>query len=636
MLARPDHFHLSEVEGEMLLTHLTAVGPGVPIATINFGSHLTVIYGASDTGKSYIAEAIDFVLGASKLKQIPEAQGYTHLLLSVSFPNEEHVTLVRPMFGQDTHITVYPGNHLQLPPEPSDIVLAAKHSPRSTRNVSRYLLAQIGLDGKILRRNAQNDCRLLSFRDLAMLCIIDETDMQSKTSPILSGQYINETVEKSVFKFLVDGVDDSNITSPNQSPDQRKVSRGKAELLDNLIEELRTVVTNSADPIELQQQLGRITSSVAELSESVSAAVRERDRLLAARQDARTRMSADRTRLAEVESLLARFTLLREQYESDLARLDMVREVGDLLGYFDRGVCVFCGAAVEDQRPPSGHVISEMTELAEVVNAERAKTSGLREDLNITLADVAGQGTEIQASLRRLQGSLDQLDSTVEAAEQDLAPKDQALSELLASRSNIERLLGIHEQIERLERHQGELTVGDEPSASQGRDAISTQQLATLGTTISNLLNAWGVPDSTVVNFDPDTYDLIVGGQARSSRGKGIRAIFHSAYNLALVLHGLAIGQARPGFVVLDSPLITYRGPETAVPDSPGDEYLSQTVADAYFRYLASSWTEQVIVLENTDPPEDLTHAEIIYFTKSREMGRYGFFPPISTTDQLW
>jgi len=620
----------------MLLTHLTAVGPAVPTATIEFGTGLTVVYGASDTGKSYIAEAIDFVMGSSKLKQIPEAEGYTHLLLGITFPNGQSVTLARTMTGNttDRKIAVYSGKHSQVPIEPPDMHLAAKHNPRSTQNVSRYLLAQIGLDGKLVRRNAQNECRPLSFRDLARLCIIDETDMQSKTSPILSGQHVNATVEKAVFKLLVDGHDDSGLVGPNQLPDQRKVSKGKAELLDQLVGELRRTAADS-DLTELRGQHNRVVSSIEGLSESLSAAIGERDRLLAARDDARARRTANETRLAEIRDLLARFTLLREQYESDLSRLEMVLEVGDLLGYFDRGVCVFCGAAVEEQHPPSGHVISEITELAEVVNAEREKTIGLREDLNVTLADVAGQRTEIQASLQRSREVHDQLDFALAAAEQELAPKDQALSELLTTRSNVERQIATYEQIERLEHLRGDLFFDEEPPEPQGRD-VSTHQLAALGAIIANMLTEWGVPDSTTVDFDLETYDLIVAGQARSSRGKGIRAIFHAAYSLALALHCRAIQQAHPGFVVLDSPLITYRGPETKVAADSDDDFVSQTVADAFFRYLVSNSISQVIVLENTDPPPDMTPVTVTYFTKSRATGRYGYFPPMSNTGQLW
>ncbi|MBY8844626.1 hypothetical protein [Streptomyces sp. SP2-10] len=54
-------------------------------------------------------------------------------------------------------------------------------------------------------------------------------------------------------------------------------------------------------------------------------------------------------RLGEVLDLLGRFGTLRQQYETDLARLEMVSEAGNLLGYFQVGRCVFCGADPEHQ-----------------------------------------------------------------------------------------------------------------------------------------------------------------------------------------------------------------------------------------------------------------------------------------------
>lgn len=41
-------------------------GPGKPDAVLEFGPGLNVVAGASDTGKSYASQLIDFMLGASK------------------------------------------------------------------------------------------------------------------------------------------------------------------------------------------------------------------------------------------------------------------------------------------------------------------------------------------------------------------------------------------------------------------------------------------------------------------------------------------------------------------------------------------------------------------------------------------
>lgn len=59
----------------LILTHLTFIGAGLEPASVEFGSRVTLIRGPSDTGKSFIVDAIDFMLGANALKEIPERRG---------------------------------------------------------------------------------------------------------------------------------------------------------------------------------------------------------------------------------------------------------------------------------------------------------------------------------------------------------------------------------------------------------------------------------------------------------------------------------------------------------------------------------------------------------------------------------
>ena len=48
-------------------------------ASLNFYSGVNVICGASDTGKSFLAESIDFMLGGSELREIPELAPYAEI-----------------------------------------------------------------------------------------------------------------------------------------------------------------------------------------------------------------------------------------------------------------------------------------------------------------------------------------------------------------------------------------------------------------------------------------------------------------------------------------------------------------------------------------------------------------------------
>jgi hypothetical protein len=54
---------------------------------------------------------------------------------------------------------------------------------------------------------------------------------------------------------------------------------------------------------------------------------------------------------------------------------------------------------------------------------------------------------------------------------------------------------------------------------------------------------------------------------------------------------------------------------------------VSESVATAFFGYVAQQFLGQAVVLENTDPPPYLVGASQVRFTKNPAAGRYGFFP---------
>jgi hypothetical protein len=309
----------------------------------------------------------------------------------------------------------------------------------------------------------------------------------------------------------------------------------------------------------------------------------------------------------------------------------MVAEAGTLLGYFERGVCVFCGAALENQKAPDAHITAETTELAVAVNAEHVKVEALRSDLGATLSDVRGQVLELAVSLEAASTAISELDAELAQVDSELAPERELISQLVETRSKIEQDILTIEQIDKLEALKAELTP-DESTEEDVPDEPSAASLSRLSQIIAALLQRWKVPDAAPAHFDHDDFDLVVAGQPRSSRGKGIRAILHAAYSLGLADYCEKMQYPHPGFVILDSPLITYRGPDVQLesdgPDQITEEHVSHSVANAFFRYLASDYGGQVIVLENTDPPTEIALGPgVIRFTRSADVGRFGFFP---------
>ncbi|MEU1194036.1 hypothetical protein [Streptomyces sp. NPDC005859] len=605
------------------LTHLTFLGQGREDASIEFGSSLTVVHGASDTGKSYIVETIDYMLGASSLKTIPEEVGYTHILLGIRLADGTRVTLVRSPAGGD--IEVYRGDVRSIPSGRPDEILARRHASGNVHNISRFLLRQIGLDGTKIQEK-KSSIRDLRFRDICHFFVVDETQMHAKRSPVLhSGQYPSQVAEKSAFRLLLSGHDDSALAS-SLTEVEKSASKGKLELLDSLIEDCQAQL-QSEDPASIEDQLERLDASIQSSTSSIEEFLRERGSLLAVRRQASTEMVEQERRLGEVRELLARFNLLARQYASDIARLEMVREAGSLLGFFDQGACVFCGAAPEHQQ--ANHLLVESASIEVAVSVEIEKTSRLQEDLNVTIGDLREQAADINQGLRQAEGNLATIDADIAALEERLTPMRGGLEELLGARSNGERQISLFSQMDDLRARKRELEVRLLPDSKPMAPGVDSTIIADFIETMKQSLYAWHVPDVDHVSYSEGKAEFRINGRPHSSRGKGMRAILHAAFTVSLANYCFEKDLPHPGFVILDSPVVTFRSPlgrETV--EEQAEEMLSPTVADSLYRYMDVDFPGQAIVIENIDPNIKVADGVVEYkFTRTAGSGRYGFFP---------
>ena len=126
-------------------------------------------------------------------------------------------------------------------------------------------------------------------------------------------------------------------------------------------------------------------------------------------------------------------------------------------------------------------------------------------------------------------------------------------------------------------------------------------------------------------------YYLRIDGKPRRDNGKGVRAITHAAFKVALLMFCRERGLPHPGFLVLDTPLLTYRDPlhSVAGPLSADEQEIKSTsLKDHFFQHLSSLGTlGQIIVVENVDLPSniaEIAHVEI--FTGDPATGRVGLF----------
>lgn len=619
---------MSVFERGFFIERITVTGRGLADADLQFRDGLNVVEGASDTGKSYIAELMDFALGASRPpRRIQAADGYerVRLILRERRTQRRH-QIERNLDGGDAIVCVL-GTDGTV--ETSQL-LAAKHSADDDQNLSHFLLSLSGFVPTKVRKNKKGDTQSLSFRNIAHLAIIDETRIMSESPPHLSGSPVSATPEGEVLRIVLTGrTATAPIVAPRKATSQ--AAKAQAELLRQLEDEVRGEISALGLQPELvkeeSQRVEEIRVDLVKEYESyrVEIVAREHDRGELGRA-----LRLTESRLSVIEGLIARFELLDRHYEMDLARLEAIEETGSMLGEMPASSCPVCGAAPDAHRPADAAEHFGLDRVRLAANMEGEKIARLRKDLQNVFMELRAEQKERLESGERIRGELDALQARISS---DLAPRARTSAEKLTGqdrrRDALVHARSLVDRLEDLERRR----TSAETAARRGKAAplaepskVTTSEMDSFAQVVQRVLAEWNYPDSGRVVFSDDAQDLVIGSQDRASHGKGVRALTCAAFISGILRHCALNELPHPGLVVLDSPLVAYKDPDSQGTD--GARFRQAGVKDAFYRALAGDqYPGQTIVLENEVPPADLAGVMVYHHFSKSETGRYGFFP---------
>lgn len=609
------------------LIHLTVVGKDLPPATIEFGDKLTVIHGASDTGKSHVFDLIRYAFGLDKSIDIPdEGKGYQYVHLGFATDSGNTVTLIRDLTGGS--IGVVEGDARELVTEPPAEYLDPRHVSRDPNSASRRLLSLIGLDEMLVRKNQNNDTRMLEWRDVVRLSAVDEETIITKRSPIESGQYQHRPVEAAIFRLFIQGDDDSGLVPIPKSAELKKISANKLEVLDRIIADLEQELFDSPPLDQLRDQLARLNYSLATASDALDDVSAARDGLVAQRSENANALADLRERHDEVASLGSRFGLLRSQYDSDLSRLEMLSQVTEVLAVGEEGTCPFCGAQAEHQH---WHELdadeADAATFSVAVASERAKILALRTELDQTIRAIQTERQDIEMRVGSLIDKNREITAEVRRLDRDIRVPGSNLAPLLDTRSDVERQINTHQRLQDLLALRASTAQVEKPKTSTEVPIIASD-LRQFDRIAEEILRQWSFPSGSSVHYSVSERDVVVDQRPRRTRGKGVRSILHALFNVALADYCLRRDFKHPGFVILDSPIVSYR--QAGDPQLTGeDETISANVVDAFYAYLQDGFHGQSLILENKSPLSPLPKGSREYFFSGAvsSVERAGFYP---------
>ncbi len=613
-------------EPGFFIESLTLKGPAKTDAQLTFGDGLNVVSGASDTGKSYALSCIDYAFGASSPPSpIPEAAGYDAVALAVVVrKTDERFVFERGLAGGEVKLSKFSAQGALI----EETLISAKHSPTNPNTLSGILLSLSDLYGKQIRTNKQGSLRNFSFRDVAFLVVVDEERIIARRPPQLSANRVQNTAQSETFRLLVSGVE-SGIVYSLPAAKQTVGVEAKLELIGSMLS--KAEARFSATGLNRET----IDSELASLDSVRTGALGEYER---ARLEIATlesslaiqsqEMRRARSRQQIVGGLVNRFKLLDAHYQADTERLHAIEESGKLLEALPSKECPVCGAAPEQHSPNEQYRPYEVEVSA---RAEVVKILELRRDLTKVLEELELENSQLEIQATGAKLELARIQTMVE---NELMPRVKASAAVLKAQDSRRDLLiqakSILTQVDQLSDYASDLEGTDTQSVAPSKAVSSkptTGEMEEFATSVQELLEAWKYPGAGRVVFSEDDQDLVISGKARISHGKGVRALTCSAFVVGLLRHCRAKKLPHPSIVLLDSPLVAYREPDSATERAEDQQLRMAGVKDAFYRSLASGDAKgQVIVFENEDPPENMGGTyNRIHFSKS-SAGRYGLF----------
>lgn len=584
-------------------------------SSLDFYSGVNVICGASDTGKSFLAESIDFMLGGTELRDIPELALYAEIELHLSTSSEKNWCLKRAITGGNFRLTDLDDSSIP------EVILKQDHNHGATDNLSGFLLAGIGLLNKrILRSSKKLTTQSLSFRNLARLVVIQEDEIQQKGSPFWSGQFTTKTSNIATVKLLLTDIDDSAVVP---SVDAQNYNN-QLTVLDEFLLEISTEIDNVEDTQEqLESQLEKLKNTIQEQDNSLSTLQQELNISIQQRSEIFESKNKHGSRLSEISELLTRFQLLKEHYLVDIDRLQSIQESGAIFFHLKTVPCPTCGSTSDIPQLDN----TEIEKIIISATAEIKKINQLLKELDDTVQSLYREQAILKTLFKQDEVKYNELD---QAIQQVIVPQVNnfrtSFSELIEKRSDVDKTLDLFSRYDHIyKKKQALLDQTDIPKEKiEIKTGVPESIAHELSLKISDILKAWKFPGECHVYFDKKTVDFVIDGKPRGSSGKGLRAITHAAVNVALLEYCQENELSHPGFLILDSPLLAYYAPECE-----DDIALSGSdLKEMFYAYLIEHHgsNSQIIIIENQHPPVCIqSKISMSVFTHNPSEGRFGF-----------
>ena len=585
-------------------------------ACVTFGKGLTIIQGRSDSGKTCVANCIDFIFGGSVDKPFKETAGYNGVTMIVASNDSDgevvfHRTVGKNQVEVSSNITGIESGTYDV-----NYHKGAKNPP-----LNEVWLKLIGIQNEVMVvTNARFETKRLTWRNLLRVFYLDVNrvdDIDSIAEP--RHRYMENTLFLSALLYLISGRTFTEVDA--QEKKEIKQARRKAvrEYVNRKIQdaaerkEQLEIELHIFEGADVERQIEQATALLQKTQQKIDLALAESQKILAS-------ILEMEERTAECDVLLNRYNRLASQYKADIQRLSLIVEGEEAYQEVPQPTkCPYCDGNIVPRKRTS-YIASSKVEMERIM----AQLSGLED----TEKDVEDRKREIRAELENLKQQRDVLEFRIKT---ELRPQENEQQNIVNAYKSY---LRIASEIALIETYaadfSNDLTAleneqnSDKALEYRPKDYFGDDFATTMSEYANSILKECCYSGLLQAHFNFTTFDIEVNGEDKgTSHGKGYRSYLNTVMIMMLRKYLAKNAKFDPHIFIIDTPLHGF--------DDGVDDKMPESMRAGLYRYFINHQDEgQLIIIENLDHIPHLDYekygAVVETFEKVEAPGkRYGF-----------
>lgn len=582
---------------------IIVTGSGRTDSIIELSNGVNIIYGPSNTGKTYIVKCIDYMFGSER-EPIDISTGYQYIKI-----------IVRTQCGTITMSRKIGENKIEVSSNDNNVP-SGKYATKASRTnydktINSVWLSLIGInDLHLVISNENYKKQILSWRTFSHMFMLTETKIISEYSAILSGRDTSNTAVIASLIFLLSGQDFAETeTKDTKEIKEAKKNAVKAYINKELFrlsernQELLAQLKENPN-IDIAVEIEKIMAEISTNEKRINSSIEENQKILA-------QLYEKNENLSECYVLLNRYDELTTQYDADLKRLNFIVDGEANLNASFSTHCPFCDGEV---------VVKKNQNYIDAAKSDYKKIKLQAKDLESASKELRSEKLSLEQEIGTLMAKKKSIEELIE---KELKPQVFNLKEKLSAYKDAIECQKEIDILKKLsEQKTADMIENDTDEESElkfkVKEHLDYSFINELSNGIKSFLENCNYDNLLSVIFDKADMDIVINGKKKSSNGKGYNAYFNSVVAIVLSRYMESKAKYSPDFLVLDSPILSLKEKETKKP--------SETMRNTLFENIVDNQKGiQTIVIENEIPEINYKDANIIHFTKEKNNGRYGF-----------